>query len=531
MDRIWLYDSTLRDGAQGEGVSFSLEDKLAIATKLDELGFDYIEGGYPLSNPKDMAFFQEAARRRWRHAQITAFGMTRRARMTAAADEGMAALLAAKTPIVTVVGKSWDLHVTEVLRVSLDENLRMISESVRYLKSKGKEVYFDAEHFYDGYRANPDYACKTLAAAREAGASVLVLCDTNGSALPSEVLGATRAVVVQAGTTIGFHGHNDGGLAVANTLAAVEAGATHVQGTINGLGERAGNADFCVVIPNLILKMKRSCRFGENLPRLTELSRYVYEVANMTLRDNQPFVGRSVFAHKGGMHVDAVLKNPRTYEHIRPEQVGNERRILVSELSGGATILAKMEKYNLTRDRKQSRLVLDAVRRLENEGYAFEAAEGSFGLLVKRLLGTYRPFFELEGFRVIVERRQNGEPITEATIKVRVGGQEELTASEGDGPVNALDGALRKALERFYPCLKEVRLVDFKVRVINPRAGTAARVRVMIESRDQEEIWGTVGVSENLIQASWLALVDSIEYKLFKEMERQGRTSGQRSTS
>jgi len=523
MNPVEIYDSTLRDGTQGEGVSFSLEDKLAIAARLDEMAFDFVEGGYPLSNEKDIAFFESAARRTWRHAKLCAFGMTRRANTRAEDDDGLAALLAANTPVVTVVGKSWDIHVTDVLRTGLDENLAMIADSIRHLRSKGREVFFDAEHFFDGFKANPEYAMKTLAAASESGAARLVLCDTNGGSLPGEVREIVARVVDETGAAIGFHGHNDGEVAVANTLTAVAAGAIHVQGTVNGLGERAGNANLCSVIPNLVLKMGHECAVGANLQRLTELSRYVYEVGNIMLPDTQPFVGRSVFAHKGGMHVNAVLKNPVTYEHIRPEEVGNERRILISELSGSSTILAKLEKSDMPRDKATMRRILQEVQRLENEGYAFEAAEGSFSLLVRRLVGAYQPFFELEGFRVIVEKRRGTgiESITEATVKLRVGGQEELSASEGDGPVNALDGALRGALDRFYPALRAVRLVDYKVRVINPRAGTAAKVRVMVEWRDDDEVWGTVGVSENVIQASWEALVDSMEYKLFKEVEAE----------
>ena len=523
MFEIQLYDATLRDGAQCAGISFSLDDKLAIAMKLDELGIGYIEGGYPFSNDKDIAFFNEIAQRKLRNARITAFGSTRRAKFDVAEDPGLAALLAAKTPTVTIVGKSWDLHVRDVLRVSLDDNIAMIADSVKYLKSKGLEVIFDAEHFFDGCKANPEYAMKTLAAAKEGGADALILCDTNGGTLPSGVTDITAKVVSEAGGLIGFHGHNDGGMAVANSVAAVQAGAVHVQGTMNGLGERAGNADLCQVIPNLQLKLNKRCLPDEDLQSLTEVSRYVYEIANLPLDEAQPFVGRRAFAHKGGLHVDAVRKNPMTYEHVDPVAIGNERRLLLSELSGSATILEKMEKYELTHDRKVMRQALKELQKFESYGYQYEAAEASFALLVKRMLGKEKRFFELEGFRVIVEKRGSGsEPITEATIKIRVAGSEELSASEGDGPVNALDGALRKALERFYPNLGEMHLADYKVRVINPTAGTAARVRVVIESRDKDAIWGTVGVSENLIEASWLALVDSVVYKLSKDEEKTG---------
>lgn len=521
---IAIYDATLRDGAQSEGINFSVEDKLAIAGKLDELGVAYIEGGYPFSNEKDIAFFQRVRDLNLKNSRIVAFGSTRRAKLSVSEDPGLAALIGARTAGVAIVGKSWDLHVKDVLRVSLDENIKMISDSIKYLKQKGLEVFFDAEHFFDGFKANPEYACQTVIAAREAGADALVLCDTNGGSLPFEVAEITKAVLEAAGGVVGFHGHNDSGTAVANSVSAVHAGATHVQGTMNGLGERTGNADLCMVIPNLQLKLKRPCLPADKIHLLTEASRFVYEVANMHLVDSQPFVGRAAFAHKAGLHVDAVRKNPITYEHINPEEVGNERRLLLSELSGSATMLEKMEKHKLTHDPKIMRQALQELQKLENIGYQFEAAEASFVLLVRRMLGNEKKFFEFLGFRVIVEKRDaNGNPITEGTIKVRVGDQEELCASEGDGPVNALDGALRKALERFYPSLKEMQLVDYKVRVINPTEGTAARVRVVIESRDKNEIWGTVGVSENLIEASWQALVDSVIYKLTKDDEAKGK--------
>ena len=521
MFEVTLYDATLRDGAQSEGINFSLEDKLGIALKLDELGIDYIEGGYPFSNDKDMAFFREISGRKLKHSRIVAFGSTRRAKYAAEDDPGLAALLDTGIQTVMLVGKTWELHVRDVLRVSLEENLTMIADSVRYLKSRGLDVLYDAEHFYDGYRNNPEYAMRTLRAAMESGAQVAVLCDTNGGSLTHEVAEITAVVVKEFGNCVGFHGHNDGGVAVANSVAAVRAGATHVQGTINGLGERTGNADLCQVIPNLQIKLKRRCLPDKNLQHLTEVSRYVSEVANMPLYDAQPFVGHQAFAHKGGLHVDAMRKNPLTYEHVTPETVGNERRVLLSELSGAATMLEKMEKYKLTHDKEIMQKALLEIQKLENEGYQFEAAEASFSLLVRRMLGTQKEFFELKGFRVISEKRSSsGEPITEATIKVLVGGKEELSASEGDGPINALDGALRSALYRFYPNLKNMHLTDYKVRVINPSAGTAARVRVVIESRDHDSIWGTVGVSENIIEASWQALVDSVVYKLSKDEEQ-----------
>ncbi|MBM4083676.1 MAG: citramalate synthase [Planctomycetes bacterium] len=519
--KIFLYDTTLRDGCQAEGISFSLEDKLAIALKLDDLGIHYVEGGYPHSNPKDQAFFREIRKQPLRHAKIAAFGSTRKAGSSADADPGLRSLLTAETAVVTIVGKTWDLHVKDVLRTTLDENLKMISGTVSFLKKKGREVVYDAEHFFDSFRSNPDYALKALLAAQDAGADTIVLCDTNGGSLPNQVAEAVQAVKGKIKTVLGIHTHNDSDLATANSVIAVLHGARHVQGTINGFGERCGNADLCAVIPNLALKAGFPCLDKDSLKKLTEVSRYVYEVANVLPRDNHPFVGLSAFAHKGGLHVDAMQKNPLSYEHITPETVGNERRILVSELSGRSTILAKIEQYDLTHDRETMRKIINRVQELENQGYHFEAAEGSFQLVVKKILGHHRTFFDLEGFRVIVEKREDGSPITEATLKIKVEGEEELTASEGDGPVHALDGALRKALERFYPSLRDMRLVDYKVRVINPKASTAAKVRVIIESRDRTDIWGTVGVSENLIEASWQALVDSIEYKLLKDLEKQ----------
>lgn len=525
MSLVTILDTTLRDGSQAEGITFSLDDKVGIARKLDELGVHYIEGGYPYSNPKDLNFFREMSRRPLREARLVAFGMTRRKGLSVAEDPGLRALLDAETPAVAVVGKSWDLHVREVLRTELSENLDMIRETVAFFKEAGREVIFDAEHFFDGYRENPEYALATLRAAQEAGADLLVLCDTNGGSLPDTVSRVTAAAAEAVEVPLGIHAHNDSGLAVANSLAAVAAGAVHVQGTINGFGERAGNADLCSVIPNLMLKMGREVLPPDRLRRLTEVSRYVYEVANLAPQEHQPFVGLSAFTHKGGMHVDAIRKNERTYEHISPQTVGNERRLLVSELSGAATILAKTERYNLAHNREMLRRVLREVQALEAEGFQFEAAEASFELLVKRLMGRYRPHFELLGYRVTVDGSRSARPAVstpgavEATVKLRVGGETVHTASDGDGPVNALDGALRKALEPFYPSLSGMRLVDYKVRVVNPTAGTAARVRVIIESRDQRDIWSTVGVSENIIEASWQALVDSVEYKLIKDEE------------
>jgi 2-isopropylmalate synthase len=455
-----------------------------------------------------------------KHAKVTAFGMTRRRDIAAEDDQGMKALVAAGTPAITIVGKSWDLHVHDVLGVSLDENLRMIGDSVAFCAAHASEVIYDAEHFFDGLKRNPDYALRTIQAAADAGAAWIVLCDTNGGALPDEIAAALSQVTRAVSVPLGIHTHNDGDLAVANALAAVRHGALQVQGTINGLGERCGNVDLCSVVGNLALKYSNySVLLPGKLEHLTELSRYVYETANMNFRASQPFVGTSAFAHKGGMHVHGVRKNAASYEHIDPATVGNERRVLISELSGKSNIAEKLSEYGLEQDGELLARVLDRVQDLENEGYQFEAAEASFVLLVERLADRHRACFDVVGFHVSVagNLRPTSATSTEATIKLMVDGVLEHTVSEGDGPVNALDGALRKALEGHYPRLKEMNLVDYKVRVINARAGTAARVRVVIESKDQDDFWGTVGVSENVIEASWLALVDAFEYKLAKD--------------
>jgi len=520
MTRIAIYDTTLRDGSQGEGVNFSLQDKLLITERLDELGVDYVEGGYPLSNPKDEAYFQEIRDRELRHTRVAAFGMTRRREIAAEVDPGMKALVAARSPVITIVGKSWDLHAREVLGVSLEENLRMIADSVAFCAAAehAPEIVYDAEHFFDGYAKNPEYALMTLQAAAEAGAACIVLCDTNGGALPERIAEAVDAVREAIDRPLGIHTHNDGDLAVANTLAAVERGVTHIQGTINGIGERCGNVDLCSVIANLALKYQgyELLRPG-SLVHLTETSRYVYELANLNFRSGQPFVGSSAFAHKGGMHVHGIRKSAGSYEHIDPTLVGNERRVLVSELSGRSNIAEKLAEHGLEHDQALMNQVLAKVQEMENEGYQFEAAEATFLLLVEKIAGRYRSWFERLHYHVGVECRDGETPITEATVKLRVGDAVEHTVSEGDGPVNALDGALRKALEPHYPRLREMSLVDYKVRVINARAGTAARVRVVIESRDGDAVWGTVGVSENIIEASWLALVDAFDHKLSKD--------------
>ncbi len=521
---IQIYDTTLRDGSQGEGVSFSLHDKLHIAERLAELGIDFIEGGYPLSNEKDVQFFREIRQRDLGKSKICAFGMTRRKRMKAEDDPGMQALVAAQTPLITVVGKTWDYHATEVLHVTLDENVQMIGESVEFLARHAGVVY-DAEHFFDGYTANPEYALKTLQAAAAAGASWLALCDTNGGALPeriAEVTAIALDAVADYDVQIGIHCHNDGELAVANSLAAVDAGATQVQGTINGIGERCGNVDLISVIANLALKKTGYQVLNkDSLQHLTELSRFVYETANLQWRSGQPFVGQSAFAHKGGMHVHAINKAAKTYEHIDPALVGNERRILVSELSGRSNIVAVASKHNVEDDKELMDKILAEVVRLENQGYQFESAGASFDLLVKRIAGTFQPHFQPIKYRIVAGDRGTGSTahnvFAEAIIKLKVADTLWFDAAEGHGPVNALDAALRKALLGTYPCLAEMKLIDYKVRVVDSGAGTAASIRVNIESGDHDETWGTIGVSENIIEASWHALVDAVEYKLHKE--------------
>ncbi len=524
MTRIAIYDTTLRDGSQGEGVNFSLQDKLSITAYLDDLGIDYVEGGYPLSNPKDAAYFRAVRDLDLKHARVSAFGMTRRKGISAEDDIGMRALVDAGTPVVTVVGKSWDFQAREVLNVSLEENLRMISDSVAYLAANASEVIYDAEHFFDGYKRNSDYALQTLQAAADNGASCLVLCDTNGGALPDEVAEAVAAVRRALRVPVGIHTHNDSDLAVANTLAALKMGATQVQGTINGIGERCGNVDLCSVIANLALKFREyEVLTPEKLAHLTEVSRYVYETANMNFRASQPFVGTSAFAHKGGMHVHGIRKNASSYEHIDPTLVGNERRVLVSELSGKSNIAEKLGEYGLEQDQELLARVLDRVQEMENEGYQFEAADASFVLMVEKLAGRYAPRFERLRYQVAVVGESDGLPVTEASVKLRIGDAVAHTVSEGDGPVNALDSALRKALEPHFPRLKEMDLVDYKVRVINAREGTAARVRVVIESKDKDSLWGTVGVSENVIEASWLALSDAFDHKLAKDARESAK--------
>jgi 2-isopropylmalate synthase len=520
MERIKIYDTTLRDGMQTEGVSFSLEDKLAIAKCLDELGVEYIEGGYPASGPKETQFFAEVVTRGFNYSKIVAFGSTRRIDAKAENDDSLNAILACKAPAATIVGKTWDLHVTKVLGCSLDENIALCADSVEFLKKHGLETMLDAEHFFDAFRENPEYATKVLKAVAEARVDIIILCDTNGGTMPRDIFDITKTVCKElSGLTIGIHTHNDCDCATANTIAAVHAGARQVQGTINGLGERCGNANLCTVIPNLAFKMGFDVLTPEKIKTLTEVSRLIFEISNLTPVVNMPYVGESAFAHKAGLHVDAIRKSRRTYEHIKPELVGNEQRFLISELSGKSNILAELEKAKIAEDKKLAKKILDKIQQLENEGYQFEAANASFDLLIRKIMGTYRPFFELIKYNTTVEKISDNGIITEATVKLKVGDKVELVVAEGDGPVNALDAALRKSLENAYPSIKEMQLFDYKVRVVNAKEGTAAKVRVIIETRDKTDIWGTVGVSENIIEASWQALVDSVEYKLQKNLK------------
>ncbi|OGV66861.1 MAG: citramalate synthase [Lentisphaerae bacterium RIFOXYA12_64_32] len=524
---VRLYDTTLRDGSQGEGVSFSKADKVRIVERLDAFGVSYVEGGWPGSNPKDMGFFEEIRGRRFTHTRVAAFGSTRRADQTVEEDTNLRGLLQAETPVVTIFGKTWLLHVHDVLRTDADTNLDMVGTSCRFLKDHGREVVYDAEHFFDGYADNPEYALATLRCAVEAGATTVVLCDTNGGTLPGhvqEICARVRAIL-PAGVELGIHCHNDAGCGVANSLLAVQSGARHVQGTLNGFGERCGNADLCSIIPALELKLGHRCVAPGVLPHLSELSRFVYDLANMRPDTRQPYVGESAFAHKGGMHVNAVAKNPRTFEHVPPEGVGNRRRVLMSDLAGSSNILLKAHEHNIQLDSKSPEVkrILTDLKRLESQGYEYESADASFKLLVQKLLKKHKPFFTLEGFRVMVEKRGPDAPcLAEATIKVTVNDTTEITAAEGDGPVNALDLALRKVLTPFYPEIRDVQLRDFKVRILDGKDGTAALTRVLIESGDGHEFWGTVGVSENLIEASWQALVDSVEYLLYERRNGAG---------
>jgi len=522
--QIQVYDSTLRDGAQAQGISYSVEDKIKIVERLDALGVTWIEAGNPGSNPKDLEFFRRVSELRLQHSKIIAFGSTRKIGIRAEDDSNLRSLLSANTDAVAIFGKSWDYQVTDILRTTLAENLAMIGDTISHLKSQGKQVVFDAEHFFDGYKANPQYALQALEAAANAGADCLCLCDTNGGTFPDVIREVTAMVVARfPENAVGIHCHNDCEMAVANSVAAVQAGATQVQGTINGIGERCGNANLCAIIPNIELKLGLTCLPAGSLVQLTSLARSVSEIANMPHNEKAPYVGNDAFAHKGGMHIDAVNKNPISYEHINPEVVGNTRRILMSEVAGRSTLLARINKLDptLTKDSPETQRIVDKLKELEHDGYQFETAESSFELVVRKLLGKHQPFFELKEFKVMVTEPAVNGANSNAMIKIAVGGEEEITAAEGDGPVNALDKAVRKALERFYPSIREMKLTDYKVRVLDSDKASAAKVRVLIESSDGKAQWSTIGVSTDIIDASWRALVDAIEYKLVLEQERQ----------
>ncbi|MFC1548690.1 citramalate synthase [Candidatus Omnitrophota bacterium] len=523
--KVYIYDTTLRDGAQSEGISFAVKDKIRIAQKLDELGVDFIEGGWPGSNPKDNEFFQAAKKSlKLKKAKLAAFGSTRRANSKVSTDPIIKNLLKAGTKYITIFGKSWDLHVKQVLKVSLKENLNMIEDSVKYLKKKGKHVIFDAEHFFDGYKDNPEYAIETLRAAARGGAECLVLCDTNGGTLTSQIFEIVEDTAAEVKTPLGIHVHNDADMGVANSVAAVQAGCSHVQGTFNGYGERCGNANLASILPALKFKLGMECLAKFEFKDLTEAAMYIADISNVKLQDAQPYVGKSAFAHKAGVHVNAILKNPKSYEHIDPSKVGNKRRMLISELSGKSSILDKAKELGIeiedTSDK--ARNILAHVQDLEKEGFQFELAEASLMLLMRRVSDTFKKHFEMKDFRVIVEKRDGNPIVSEATVKLKIGNKIKHTVSLGDGPVHAMDQALRKSLQEFYPSLSEMHLSDFRVRVLDEKAGTAAKVRVLIQSHDKDDSWWTVGVSENIIEASWLALRDSIEYKFVKD-EKKGK--------
>jgi len=534
MEPILLYDTTLRDGTQGEDINFTAEEKIKIAHRLDDLGIHYIEGGWPGSNPRDKIFFDLVKNEEFKNAKITSFGSTRKPGITPAEDLNLQALIESDTPAVALVGKSWDLHVTKIMDNSLEENLLMIRDSVEFLKTNNREVIFDAEHFFDGYRENQDYTMETIFAAIDGGSDCVVLCDTNGGTLPFDIERIIHEVIEalkekynieknSLPVTLGIHTHNDCGLALANTITAVQAGVLMVQGTINGYGERCGNADLTSIIPVLSLKMKRNCVSPENLGQLRKLSRFISETANMIPLNSRPFVGKSAFAHKGGIHVSAIMKIPKAYEHMTPELVGNIRRVLVSDLSGKSNIEYKAKELGIELGNNgfDSRKIVDEIKRLELEGYQFDVADGSFKILMEKFTDQFKPLFELNSFRITIEKDLDQPCSAHATIKISVNGKEEITAAEGQGPVSAIDNALRKALYNFYPEIDTMGLVDFKVRVMDGRAGTAAKVRVLIESRDQNHIWTTIGVSEDIIEASWQALADSFQCKLAHDSNGQ----------
>lgn len=513
---VIIFDTTLRDGTQGEGISLSVEDKLKIAQKLDQLGVHYIEGGWPGSNGKDIEFFRRATELNLTHAKITAFGSTRRKDSRAETDPNLNRLVESGVRVATIFGKSWDFHVHTAIQTTLEENLNMIYDSVRYLKEQGLEVIYDAEHFFDGYKNNADYALATITKAEEAGADWVVLCDTNGGSLPNEVSDIVNTVCAKLSTPVGIHAHNDCELAVANSLAAVQAGARQVQGTINGFGERCGNANLCSVIPNLQLKLDFSCVTPEQLHSLTTVARYVSEIANVNMPVNQPFVGAAAFAHKGGIHVSAIMRHAKTYEHIVPELVGNKQRVLVSELAGQSNLLAKAQEMNLdmTNETAKTKQIIEKIKQLEHQGYQFEGADASLELLLRQAFEDVHDIFEVESFKLIVGKTGSGSITSEAIVKLNVNGESVYTAAEGNGPVNALDNALRRALVQYYPDIQQMHLSDYKVRVINEKDATAAKVRVLIESTNFDNTWSTVGVSENVIEASWEAMLDSIRYAL-----------------
>lgn len=524
---ISIFDSTLRDGAQAEGISFTVEDKLKIIKILDDLHIDYIEAGNPGSNPKDLEFFDRVGKLHLNHSKLVAFGSTRRRGITCQEDKNVQALMSANTEAVAIFGKSWDFHVTDIIKTTLEENLDMIFDTLSFFKEKGKYVVFDAEHFFDGYKNNKEYALKSLEYAVKAGADCLALCDTNGGSFPSEVYEITKVVKdTFPDVSVGIHCHNDCSFAVANSIMAVEAGATQVQGTFTGFGERCGNTALCYVIPNLQVKKDYVCIPEEKINKLTLTARQIAEIANITLSDKAPFVGKSAFAHKGGMHIDGVSKSSRSFEHINPEIVGNERKFLTSEVAGRSTILSLIQKIvpTIEKNSPECDLVIDKLKKLEYEGYQFEGADGSFELLIRKTLGKYKPFFELVNFKTIGERPYQDGRSASVVIKIIVDGKTEITAAEGNGPVDALNGALRKALEVFYPQLSDVHLTDYKVRVLDSKTATASKVRVLIESSDGKDSWSTIGVSKDIIEASWLALVDSIEYKLIKDIENKFKT-------
>ena len=519
MSRITIYDTTLRDGSQTEGISFTVNDKVKIVEKLDKLGVHYIEGGWPGSNPKDRDFFELIKDKKLKNAAIAAFGSTRRAKVAAADDANLQELVKSQAPTLTIFGKSWDLHVTDVIRTTLEENLKMIYDSVEFLKKKKREVFYDAEHFFDGYKRNPEYAVRTITAAQDAGAACVILCDTNGGTLPEEVRRIVAEVTKKISTPLGIHTHNDLDLAVANSLAAIEMGCVQVQGTFNGLGERCGNADLGTIIGILHTKMNRKSIPDSKIKLLTETSYFISEVSNVKLADNHAFVGHSAFAHKGGVHIDAMLKNPLAYEHVDPQMVGNHRRFVTSELAGKMPIILKARQMNVDLDKQspETQKLLKDLQLKEHHGYQFESADASFELFMKRSLKKYTPFFTLEGFKVSTEKRFDGKIFAEASVRLNVNGHEEFSAADGDGPVDALSRALRRALTKFYPNLEGMHLTDYKVRVLDSREGSAAKVRVLIESQDATDAWTTMGVDENIIQASWEALTDSVEYKLLKD--------------